>query len=224
LSTRMQRRASRVLCLFAAIANSSAQGLYPTCSEGYTISIDSSGGCGLYKCASAADTAGYCPCPFLYKDDSTDKKGSVCSCILGPLCGSRLVALLQLLATINDRQIAIQQTARLVFRAKCPLAAMHCTRFNSCPRGYASSNGACALSAAATGAFSITLMDMGSSPPEYAAVFQQAAARWESIIVADLTDFSAEDAPSDGLGWYAAPLFLCTAKAFTPQQYAHSTG
>jgi hypothetical protein len=52
----------------------------------------------------------------------------------------------------------------------------------------------------ATGGFQITLVNMGA-PPEYAAVFAQAAAKWEGIITADVTDFAAADAPPDG--WFA---------------------
>jgi hypothetical protein len=67
-------------------------------------------------------------------------------------------------------------------------------------------------------------MDMGNSSAEYAAVFQQAAARWESIIIADLTDFSAQDAPSDGLGWYddIALLFYAVLSARTLHRFVSS--
>jgi hypothetical protein len=54
-------------------------------------------------------------------------------------------------------------------------------------------------------------MNMGA-PAKYAAVFAQAAAKWESIITADLTDFAAADAPSDG--WFGG--YFKTGDYFGP--------
>jgi hypothetical protein len=59
--------------------------------------------------------------------------------------------------------------------------------------------------------FQITLMNMGA-PAEYAEVFAQAAAKWESIITADLTDFEAADAPKDG--WFGG--YFKTGDYFGP--------
>eukprot|EP00953_Heterococcus_sp_UTEX-ZZ885_P015263 8603-Heterococcus_DN1.PRE.1 len=129
---------------------------------GYFKTKDSTGACGVSHCTSTAGAAPYCPCPITYKDISSDRKGSVCECLLGPVCG------------------------------------------NTCPAGYSGNGTKCKATAAsalraATGGFQITLMNMGA-PAKYAAVFAQAASKWESIITADLTDFAAADAPSDG--WF----------------------
>jgi hypothetical protein len=72
---------------------------------------------------------------------------------------------------------------------------------NTCPAGYISNASGCVRSSGTPdkSQYKITLINMGA-PQQYEAIFEKAAAKWESIITADLTDRAASDAPAKG--WF----------------------
>jgi hypothetical protein len=82
---------------------------------------------------------------------------------------------------------------------------------DTCPAGYISNASGCVRSTKAPdkSQFKITLINMGA-PQEYESVFAKAAAKWESIITADLTDRDAADAPEKG--WFDG--FFTTGKDY----------